>query len=307
MRATWIADDRAEGAGLRQPRRRDAGGEARRAARRRSTPRASRRRSRARRPPERAAQAAALLKAAKNIRDADRARVAQRRGAGTRASRLPRRLGARVITDLKVGASFPTDHPLHRRRAVGADAGCRRPRGARQGRRDPQPRLGRSRRHAEGRARRRPRTPRSSASRSTISIHNGWSMDHQGLAPVDLLLAADPEHAVPLLLDALGAPPKRGQRAPGADRGQLTDRARSRSSISPARCATPSAHAMSRSPHLPLSWNGAWWPFRHPLDFLGSDGGGGLGGRPGVAVGAALALKGSRPHRRSASAATAIS
>ena len=59
--------------------------------------------------------------------------------------------------------------------------------------------------------------------------------------------------------------------------------------------------------HLPLSWNGAWWPFRHPLDFLGSDGGGGLGAGPGVTVGAALALKGSGPHRRSASAATAIS
>jgi thiamine pyrophosphate-dependent acetolactate synthase large subunit-like protein len=45
--------------------------------------------------------------------------------------------------------------------------------------------------------------------------------------------------------------------------------------------------------HLPLSWNGAWWPFRHPLDFLGSDGGGGLAAGPGVTVGAALALKGS--------------
>jgi thiamine pyrophosphate-dependent acetolactate synthase large subunit-like protein len=43
--------------------------------------------------------------------------------------------------------------------------------------------------------------------------------------------------------------------------------------------------------HLPLSWDGAWWPFRHPLDFIGSDGGGGIGGGPGIAVGAALALK----------------
>jgi thiamine pyrophosphate-dependent acetolactate synthase large subunit-like protein len=44
--------------------------------------------------------------------------------------------------------------------------------------------------------------------------------------------------------------------------------------------------------HLPLSWNGAWWPFRHPLDYLGSDGGGGLAAGPGITVGAALALKG---------------
>ncbi len=42
-----------------------------------------------------------------------------------------------------------------------------------------------------------------------------------------------------------------------------------------------------------MSWNGASWPFRHPLDYLGSDGGGGVGGGPGISVGAALALKGS--------------
>jgi thiamine pyrophosphate-dependent acetolactate synthase large subunit-like protein len=43
-----------------------------------------------------------------------------------------------------------------------------------------------------------------------------------------------------------------------------------------------------------LSWNGASWRFEHPLDYLGSDGGGGVGGGPGISVGAALALKGSR-------------
>ncbi len=45
--------------------------------------------------------------------------------------------------------------------------------------------------------------------------------------------------------------------------------------------------------HLPLSWNGASWPFAGPLEFLGSDGGGGIGAGPGIAVGAALALRGS--------------
>ena len=43
--------------------------------------------------------------------------------------------------------------------------------------------------------------------------------------------------------------------------------------------------------HLPLSWNGAVWPFRHPLDYIGSEGGGGR--RRAETVGAALALKGS--------------
>jgi thiamine pyrophosphate-dependent acetolactate synthase large subunit-like protein len=44
---------------------------------------------------------------------------------------------------------------------------------------------------------------------------------------------------------------------------------------------------------LPLGWSGDMWDFHHPLDYLGYDGGGGIGSGPGMAVGAALALKGS--------------
>jgi thiamine pyrophosphate-dependent acetolactate synthase large subunit-like protein len=43
---------------------------------------------------------------------------------------------------------------------------------------------------------------------------------------------------------------------------------------------------------LPLGWTGDLWHFRHPLDFLGYDGGGGVGSGPGMSVGAALALRG---------------
>ena len=54
---------------------------------------------------------------------------------------------------------------------------------------------------------------------------------------------------------------------------------------------------------LPLGWNGAYRHFRHPLDYLGADGGGGVGAGPGCTVGAALATaqKGSaaaQPVRR---------
>jgi thiamine pyrophosphate-dependent acetolactate synthase large subunit-like protein len=44
---------------------------------------------------------------------------------------------------------------------------------------------------------------------------------------------------------------------------------------------------------VPISWEDRWWRFRHPLDYVGSDGGGGIGGGPGISVGAALALKNS--------------
>jgi acetolactate synthase-1/2/3 large subunit len=43
----------------------------------------------------------------------------------------------------------------------------------------------------------------------------------------------------------------------------------------------------------PLAWDGAYRAFRHPLDYLGYDGGAGIGSGPGMAVGAALALRGS--------------
>jgi len=44
---------------------------------------------------------------------------------------------------------------------------------------------------------------------------------------------------------------------------------------------------------LPLGWHGADLVGRPPLDFLGMDGGAGIGSGPGMAVGAALALEGS--------------
>jgi len=45
---------------------------------------------------------------------------------------------------------------------------------------------------------------------------------------------------------------------------------------------------------LPLGWNGSYRHFRHPLDYLGADGGGGVGAGAGLTVGAALALKGTK-------------
>ena len=204
---------------------------------------------------------------------------------------LAESLGARAITDLKVGASFPTDHPLH----LGAPSVLTP---------DPEGLA------ALGKADlilsldwvdlagtlKAAKAPAADAKVIHVGVdhqvHNGWSMDHQGLAPMDLHLAADPEAGVPLLVKAL--PPGKQAYAPVTP--------------SPAKAAEGPltvehlAHALKSAAgskpvsltHLPLSWNGAWWPFRSPLDFLGSDGGGGLGAGPGVTVGAALALQGSR-------------
>ncbi|HLI23101.1 MAG TPA: thiamine pyrophosphate-dependent enzyme, partial [Stellaceae bacterium] len=42
---------------------------------------------------------------------------------------------------------------------------------------------------------------------------------------------------------------------------------------------------------------GHFWPMRHPLDSLGTDGGGGVGSGPGTSVGMALALKATNSGR----------
>jgi thiamine pyrophosphate-dependent acetolactate synthase large subunit-like protein len=128
------------------------------------------------------------------------------------------------------------------------------------------------------------------------TVHNGWSMDHQALPPVDLMLAADPDAVVPALLDALNGlslppaavPARRAAQAsaaPAGDALQTDDIAAALRRAAGKREVTLA--------HVSLGWNGASWRFRHPLDFLGSDGGGGIGAGPGITVGAALALQGS--------------
>jgi thiamine pyrophosphate-dependent acetolactate synthase large subunit-like protein len=42
---------------------------------------------------------------------------------------------------------------------------------------------------------------------------------------------------------------------------------------------------------LPIGWPGESCSFAHPLDYIGFDGGGGIGSGPGMSVGAALALR----------------
>ncbi len=207
--------------------------------------------------------------------------------------RLAEALGAGVVTDLKVGAAFPTDHPLH----VDSPGVLLRP-GVAQAiaaadvilSLDWVDLAGTLKTACGG-------EPSAKIIQVSLDhlLHNGWSMDHQGLPPVDLFIAAAPEAAVPGLLAAL-AP--RGPVAPAPRReGAFVPAPVPDGKIGIDDLAVALRHAVGERTvslaHLPLSWNGACWPFRQPLDFLGSDGGGGIGAGPGIAVGAALALRGS--------------
>ena len=117
-------------------------------------------------------------------------------------------------------------------------------------------------------------------------------MDYQGLPPVDVMIACEPDAAVPALLAELGP---RGPRAMSSVTPKFPKLVDGKLTVD--HLADALRRAVGDRPasltHVTLSWNGASWPFRHPLDYLGSDGGGGVGGGPGISVGAALALKGS--------------
>jgi thiamine pyrophosphate-dependent acetolactate synthase large subunit-like protein len=125
-------------------------------------------------------------------------------------------------------------------------------------------------------------------------LHNGWSMDHQSLPPTDLHLGCEPEPFVQALNQLL---PK-GTPAVMGPAQTLTKPA----ALAPDQALRVAdvAHVLRQhvEPHdicllrLPLSWSGDLWDFASPLDFLGYDGGGGIGSGPGMAVGGALALKG---------------
>ena len=215
-------------------------------------------------------------------------RVSRSERAWAARVKLAEALRARVVTDLKIGAAFPTAHPLHAgspgvfatgdsaKAVAAADvilsldwvdlAGTLKACGAASSARVIQVSLD----HA---------------------IHNGWSMDHQGLPPVDLFLASDPDpvaEAMAALLPDTAPEPAPAIVLPDVEAsGPIVT---SRMAIALRRAVANRDVSLL---HLPLSWDGASWPFQHPLDFLGSDGGGGIGGGPGISVGAALALRGS--------------
>jgi thiamine pyrophosphate-dependent acetolactate synthase large subunit-like protein len=202
---------------------------------------------------------------------------------------LAERIGARVLTDLRIAAGFPTDHPLH----AGAPGMIAPTPDAIEALRAADVILsldwldlaGTLKQAGEGLAK---------VIQISIDhhLHKGWSMDYQALPPVDVMLACTPETAVPALLEALG--PGKPHALPQAPDTSFTPAG---DKLTVDHLAAALRRSVGERPvsltHVSLSWNGAAWPFRHPLDYLGSDGGGGIGGGPGISVGAALALQGS--------------
>src|SRR5207244_9175693 len=201
---------------------------------------------------------------------------------------LAETIGARVVTDRKSGATFPTDHPLH----VGGTAPIA----------DADVILSLDWVDLAGTLRTAYAGNPVAAKIVQVSVdqyvHNGWSMDYQGLPPVDVYLLAEPDAAVPPLLAAVkelrpNRPPlsEPGPRPSPPPLSALDET----SIIQVAHIATDLPAVLGDAPttmiRLPLSWADGLWEFRHPLDYLGTDGGAAIGARPGMSAGAALALR----------------
>ena len=221
-------------------------------------------------------------------------RVSRDEGDWDRRIALAERYGALVISDLKAGAAFPTRHRLHpsppgiflpeaSARLIGAAdlilsldwvdlAGT----------------LSAAAGHGyQAAARIISCTPDS-------ALHNGWSKDSFGREPVDRSVPADPDLLVRALLEAdgptrpaewpdqLGAAAAATREGPGIFMRDLAGALRTALAGSPA-CLV----------RVPLGWDGADLEVGHPLDYLGMDGGAGIGSGPGMTVGAAIALEGS--------------
>lgn len=202
---------------------------------------------------------------------------------------LAEHLGAAVLTDIKVGAAFPTDHALHAAKPgyFLDETAANAIRAADVVLALDWVDLGGTMRQAGGAA------PTIVNVSLDHTLHNGWSMDHQALAPADLHLASDPDLALHLIADALGVAAGTKPAALPALPGFAFAPDRPLDVVS---LAGAMGHALRDEVisliRLPLGWAGDAWHFRHPLDYLGIDGGGGIASGPGMVVGAALALKG---------------
>ncbi len=209
-------------------------------------------------------------------------------------------LGAGVVTDLKTRVAFPSGHALH----VGA----------------PRNWIGEAGQEELMAADAvvafdwvdlagsfKPLAPRGGVPGKVVACtldsyaHNGWSADHFGLPAADVPVLADPDVFAAQLLGAMRARLGGRSRWDGTPRPGLAPPAAAGKApgdpIAPHDIAAALAEARGGREltltRVPLGWASDAWEFRHPLDYLGNDGGGGLAAGPGNAIGAALALMGS--------------
>ena len=229
-------------------------------------------------------------------------RLSRSRESWDKRVKLAELLGAGVLTDIKVGATFPTDHLLHvappgnrpRQEAVAelkkADvildlnwidlAGTFK--------------------LVFGREEVKAKVLHVSADSYS---HNGWSMDHFGMPLGDVSVLCDPDVATGPLLAAVEKKLGGKSKWDGKNKGRTAEPEPSLEGVDPDAEISPDlfskgvaiARAKSKAKvslnNVLIGWDPDFYHFRAPLDYLGNDSGGGLGAGPGTTIGAALALR----------------
>ena len=204
--------------------------------------------------------------------------------------KLAEKLGACVVTDLKQGATFPTDHPAHYCppfNALGQDARkllC----------------------EADvilaldwidlGGALRQAKSvgivgAKIIACSLDQNLHTGANMEYQALPPVDVAIASTADVVVGELNGALGS----GRKDPWKVKVPGKAKSGNGAAISMEQVAGALRDQFNDPENVTFCTLGRGWPFdvwplQNGMAYLGKDGGGGLGSGPGISVGSALAL-----------------
>lgn len=211
---------------------------------------------------------------------------------------LAERLGARVLTSLRAAAAFPSNHPLHAGRPikfvdeatiktvaqsdviVSLDwielAGLL------------------SQVWKSG-----PVPAKVIQVSVDVQVHNGFGMEHLGLPLADINVLAEPDAFTTALLAELRKTRRRRAnvralaKSSDARRAQPSLIGKGRIGVRTLAAAINSLSAQQETCliRVNLGWPADMTIYKHPLDYLGGDGGGGIGAGPGMTVGAALALR----------------
>jgi thiamine pyrophosphate-dependent acetolactate synthase large subunit-like protein len=210
---------------------------------------------------------------------------------------LAESLGAAVLTDMKIACAFPSEHPLH----------------VVEPRFRPSPEVTAIMREADvvlsldwvdlkgqfqlALGKDEPVNAKIIHCSLDRYVHNGWDMGYFALPEVDLPILASPDQLTRPLTQAIvklrgsdAKPAAKFKKKPHAVLPEPTQGAMVMKDIAVevARFSQTREVTMANSA---LSFPSDFIRIRHPLDYLGQDGGGGVGSGPGTAVGAALALK----------------
>ena len=223
--------------------------------------------------------------------------------------KLAEALGCAVLSNLRAGAMFPTEHPSH------VVAPCVRPpeeNKALINKADLIMNLGwldfaGFLRLCSGNSQTQDPT---SAEVINVSLeqylHNGWNMDYQALPAVDINVLADPDTFVQQMLDELGVkgkPTGKPRLKPAVKRMRHWTRGaaakvkpRANANMLPQDFHLTMSNFVCNDPKISLCHISTGFPgeaarWKSPLDFSGNDTGGGVGAGPGQSVGCALAYR----------------